>query len=114
MPPIDPLQLKGTFRSVADLFETAQAHDVTIDSAAMPTLLGGVELYCRSEMSFAHGGEFPQIARDEWRRIVIANQGEMLLENGIIDWFRKWFPGPVQAGLIRPIQVKGGTGEFDL
>jgi len=101
MAQLDPQHLRRTFTSVAGLFDEAHAKGVTIDSAAVPTLMDTVEYYTSSPESNLYAGQLPREAIDDWHQLVAAHQGQMIAASSIWPWIRKFFPDPISLGIIR-------------
>ena len=99
--PVQSKELQETFGDFSDLFGEAAKRNVTIHESAVPALSGAVAY---SAIASRRSGPLvldPKYVVGTWRDVLNQKEGEVIMEEDIWKWIRKWFPDPVQGELVR-------------
>lgn len=101
------------FGDFSDLFAQAEKKNTTIDEKAVPLLMG-VTAYCAAApVGTWPGGNARERAMNTWAVMLQEKQGQVLLQEDIWKWIKRWFPDPVQGERI-PIQIADWMGKLEI
>jgi hypothetical protein len=97
--PIEYLHIKHSLKAVERIVDAVDAKGARIDPTAMPVLMGSVGCYYTLPLSIQNKGLLPAGAIEG----LTANlePGQVIMADGIIDWFKKHIPGPIRIEAVR-------------